>query len=230
MKDSLQEGQILLIDKPYGWTSFDVVNKIKILLRYELGLPKIKIGHAGTLDPLATGLLIVCTGKFTKRIEEFQDQEKEYTGTFYLGKTTPSHDMEHEPDEDFPVDHLTEEVIIDTASRFLGFIEQVPPVFSAIKVEGRRAYKFARKKQDLRLEPRLIQIRAFDITAVRMPQVDFRVICSKGTYIRALARDYGKALRSGAYLQRLCRTRIGDFQLSEAVTIDALPQRFGIQP
>jgi len=206
-----EEGQILLIDKPYGWTSFQAVNKLKWKIRHLHKLAKLKIGHAGTLDPLATGLLIVCTGKFTKRIEEFQAQEKEYTGTFVLGATTPCYDMEKPVDKEFPTNHITEEDILETAKTFVGEQMQVPPIFSAVKIAGKRAYDYARQEQDVEIKAKPVFIKDFEITRIAMPEVDFRIVCSKGTYIRSIARDFGEKLQSGAYLSALRRTRIGDF-------------------
>ncbi len=210
-----EEGQVLLIDKPYGWTSFQVVNKLKWKIRHTYKLAKLKIGHAGTLDPLATGLLIVCTGKFTKRIEEFQAQEKEYTGTFVLGATTPCYDMEKPVDREFPTDHISENSILETAKSFVGEQLQVPPIFSAVKIEGKRAYDYARQSQEVELKAKPIVIREFEITRIEMPYVDFRIVCSKGTYIRSIARDFGEALQSGAYLSALRRTRIGNFWVKD---------------
>lgn len=206
--------RILLIDKPLEWTSFDVVNK----LRYKLKIKK--IGHAGTLDPLATGLLILCSGKLTKRIEEFQGLEKEYTGTFILGQTTPSHDLETALSEEKDISHLTNEMIKSAVHPFIGLIQQSPPLHSAIKVKGKRAYELARKGIDKKLDPREVEIKAFDITGIDKPAVHFRVVCSKGTYIRSLARDFGEALGVGAYLSQLCRTRIGKYRLEEAKQIE----------
>lgn len=217
-----EEGEVLLINKPLKWSSFDVVNRFRYFLRKHCGIHKIKVGHAGTLDPLADGLLIVCTGKFTKRIEEFQGQEKEYTGTFRLGATTPSFDLEHEPDQEFETAHITPEMIYRAAQSLTGDIMQVPPVFSAIKIGGRRAYKFARKDKDPKLSARPVNIREFEITRIQMPDVDFRISCSKGTYIRAIARDFGEALNSGAHLIALRRTRIGNFLLSDAWELEKL--------
>jgi tRNA pseudouridine55 synthase len=206
-----EEGQVLLIDKPYGWTSFQVVNKLKWKIRHTHKLSKLKIGHAGTLDPLATGLLIICTGKFTKRIEEFQAQEKEYTGTFVLGATTPCYDMEKSVDRTFPTNHITEKMILETAKSFVGEQMQVPPIFSAVKIEGKRAYDYARQERDVEIKAKPVLIKTFEITRIEMPEVDFRIVCSKGTYIRAIARDLGETLQSGAYLSALRRTRIGNF-------------------
>jgi tRNA pseudouridine55 synthase len=209
---------ILLLDKPLGWTSFQAVNKVKWLLKQQ-GL-KTKIGHAGTLDPLATGLLILCTGKFTKRISEFQEMPKEYTGTFFLGATTPCFDLEKPVDAHFPVEHITEQMLLEVSRQFIGEQEQVPPLFSAVKIEGQRAYELARKGEEAPIQAKRIRIDAFDITRIQLPEVDFRVVCSKGTYIRSLARDFGKALNSGAHLTALCRTRIGEFSLDKAIRLD----------
>ncbi|MCK9421126.1 MAG: tRNA pseudouridine(55) synthase TruB [Bacteroidales bacterium] len=209
----------MLINKPYDWTSFDVVGKLRSLIRKYLGIRKIKIGHAGTLDPLATGLLILCTGKFTKRIDEFQGLEKEYTGTFRLGATTPSFDLETAPETLSPFDHLTNEDIFSAANRYTGTFDQIPPLYSARKVDGKRAYTYARKEIDVEIEARPVTITAFDITSIDLPDVDFRIICSKGTYIRSLARDFGQILGCGAYLTTLCRTRIGPYFLRDAYEI-----------
>lgn len=219
--EKFKEGQILLIDKPLEWTSFQVVNKVRWLIRKRFGIQKIKVGHAGTLDPLATGLLILCTGKFTKKIEEYQAQEKEYTGTFTLGATTPSYDLETEVDQTFETSGLTEYLINKATTGFIGEIEQQPPIFSAIKKDGKRLYEMARKGQDVEVPTRKIHIFEFELTRIALPEVDFRVVCSKGTYIRSLAHDFGKALGNGAYLSALRRTRIGAFTISEAQSIEA---------
>jgi tRNA pseudouridine55 synthase len=229
-----QKGEVLLIDKPYDWTSFDAVNKVKITIRKKLRqhLPpaekgtkvKLKVGHAGTLDPLATGLLIVCTGKETKNLENYTAQEKEYTGTFRLGATTPSFDLEKEIDATYPTEHITDSMIRDAALQFTGTQLQIPPLFSAIKVGGRRAYKIARAGKLAEIPAREIVISEFEITAIRPGEVDFRLVCSKGTYIRALARDFGAALHSGAHLSALCRTRIGVFELKNAMSLDKFEQ------
>ena len=205
-------GEILLINKPYGWSSFQAVKKIKWVTRAK------RVGHAGTLDPLADGLLIVCTEGSTRKIEEIQAQEKEYTGVFTLGNTTPSHDLETEANDWFPVDHITEEIAKTTAASFLGEITQIPPLYSAIKVDGKRAYKLAREGVQHELKPRQTFIAEFEITQFQLPNIHFRVVCSKGTYIRTLAYDFGKALNSGAHLSKLCRTRIGTYRLSDALT------------
>lgn len=217
-----QEGQILLIDKPLHWSSFQAVNKLKYALKNNFGLKKIKIGHAGTLDPLATGLLIVCTGKFTKRIPEIQGQEKEYTGTFYIGATTPSYDLETEVNETFGTSHITGQLIFETAKTFVGEIDQKPPIFSAIKKDGKRLYEHARAGEEIEIASRKTVIREFEITRIALPEVDFRVVCSKGTYIRSLAFDFGKKLASGAHLTALRRTKIGEY----SVTLAKTPEEF----
>ena len=218
--EELKTGQVLLIDKPYKWTSFQVVNKVKHILRHNFDLKKIKIGHAGTLDPLATGLLIVCIGKETKCIEQYQAAEKEYTGTFVLGATTPCFDMEKPVDATYPISHITEQLIVDTVKTFLGEQEQVPPIFSAVKINGKRAFDYARKQEEVEIKAKKINIKTFEITRIELPEVDFRIECSKGTYIRSIARDFGSALGSGAYLSKLCRERIGTFALKDAMQID----------
>lgn len=215
-----EKGGVILVNKPYEWTSFQAVNKIKVRLKHYFNTKKVKIGHAGTLDPLATGLLIVCVGKFTKRIEEFQAKEKEYTGTFYLGATTPCYDKEKEIDKYYPIDHITQDDIYKAAEAFLGEQDQIPPMFSALKVNGVRAYEFARDNKEIELKSRKITIKEFEITRIALPEVDFRIVCSKGTYIRSIARDFGSYLNSGAYLTALCRTRIGEYKLSDAKKIE----------
>ncbi len=224
---SLVDGATLLVDKPHGWTSFDVVNKIRISLRHSLGLKNIKVGHAGTLDPMATGLLIICTGKSTKKLSEYQDQAKEYVGTLVLGATTPSYDAESEPDAYFPIEHITQEAIEAARVSFLGDLEQLPPMFSAIKVDGQPLYKKARQGITVEVKPRPVKIYDFDITRVEIPLVDFRVKCSKGTYIRSLAFDMGKKLGSGAYLTALRRTKIGAYNVENAWNLDALVEHIG---
>ncbi len=216
--NKFEEGQVLLIDKPLRWTSFDAVRKIRNLVRIK------KVGHAGTLDPLATGLLIVCTGRFTKRINEFMAQEKEYTGTFTLGATTPTYDLESEPENFKPVDGITEDMILEATKSFTGEIMQVPPAHSAIKIDGKRVYELARQGKEVKIEPRKIVIKEFIIEKIEMPVVHFRVVCSTGTYIRSLAHDFGKALGCGAYLSSLCRTRIGAFKLEDAMSIAAFEE------
>jgi tRNA pseudouridine55 synthase len=230
----LQTGRVLLLDKPEGWTSFDAVNKVKRALLHAVlqGVEtpeerkrikkKLKIGHAGTLDPLATGLLVVCTGPKTKTISFIQDAEKEYTGTLYLGATTPSYDREFPPDRHYPTEHIREADILEAARSLTGVQEQYPPAFSALKVGGQRAYELARQGKEVEIKPRTVDVREFTITSVRFPEVDFRVRCSKGTYIRTLAHDLGKRLGSGAYLVALRRTRIGNHRVEDALTPDAV--------
>lgn len=218
-------GQILLIDKPLHWTSFQAVNKMKYALINKIGLPKkFKIGHAGTLDPLATGLLIVCTGKFTKRISELQGQAKEYTGTFYIGATTPSYDLETEIDQTFETSHIDDSLINKTVKQFLGEIDQKPPIFSAIKKEGVRLYEHARAGETVEIASRKTTIHEFEITRIALPEIDFRVVCSKGTYIRSLAYDFGIAMNSGSHLIALRRTKIGDFSVLNATDITLFEQ------
>ena len=209
-------GQIILIDKPLEWTSFDVVNKLRYAIRRKCDIKKIKVGHAGTLDPRATGLLIICTGKFTKRINEFMGQEKEYSGIIRLGSTTPTYDLESEPDKFFAYEHVTDDLISEKLFDFRGYIQQVPPAFSAIKKKGQRAYELARRGDAVELPSREVQISEFEITGRTGNDLHFRVVCSKGTYIRSLAHDFGKALNSGAHLAALRRTRIGDFRIENA--------------
>ena len=214
-------GQILLIDKPLHFTSFQAVNKLKYALINKAGLPKkFKIGHAGTLDPLASGLLLVCTGKFTKRITELQGQPKEYTGTFFIGATTPSYDLETEIDQNFPTDHINESLIHETVKQFLGEIDQKPPIFSAIKKDGVRLYEHARAGETVEIASRKTTIHEFEITRIALPEIDFRVICSKGTYIRSLAYDFGKAMNSGSHLTVLRRTKIGDYNVTNAIDVN----------
>lgn len=217
-KEDFLEGKLLLINKPIGWSSFQAVNSLKWNIRKKFGLKKFKIGHAGTLDPLASGLLLICTGKFTKTINELQAQEKEYTGDITLGATTPSYDLETEVNANFPIDHITAEMIQKAALDFIGDIEQVPPVFSALKKDGKRLYEYAREGKEVEIKKRTIHISQFEITQIAMPVVQFRVVCSKGTYIRSLADDFGKALHSGAHLSALKRTKIGDYNVNNSVT------------
>lgn len=216
--DEFLNGQILLIDKPLTWSSFQAVNKIKWALKKNLGLKKIKVGHAGTLDPLATGLLIICTGKATKQISELQGQVKEYTGTFLLGSTTPSYDLETEIDQTFPTAHITSEVLEQARQQFLGVIDQKPPVFSALKQDGKRLYEHARKGEEVEIPTRKVEILEFEINAEAFPEIAFRAVCSKGTYIRSLAFDFGQAVNSGAHLTSLRRTKIGDYNVDGAIT------------
>ena len=213
-------GQVLLIDKPLHWTSFQAVNKLRWEIRRAFNIKKIKVGHAGTLDPLATGLLVICTGKMTKQIDTFQGQIKEYTGTFVLGSTTPSFDLETEIDQTYPTEHLTEQLIKNATSQFIGDINQYPPVFSAIKKDGKRLYEFARAGEEIK--SRKVNISEFEITKIVGLNIDFRVVCSKGTYIRSLAHDFGKALNSGAHLSALRRTKIGNFNVIDALS----PEKF----
>ena len=221
--NSFLEGRVLLIDKPLRWTSFDVVGKIRNLIRIK------KVGHAGTLDPLATGLLIVCTGKYTKRINEYMAKEKEYTGTITLGATTPTYDLESEPENFKSTDGLTEDAIRAATIQFTGEILQVPPMHSAIKVDGKRVYELARQGKEIKLEPRKLTVYEFAITAIELPVVHFRVVCSTGTYIRSLAYDFGQALGCGGYLSSLRRTRIGEFRVEDAVTMDAFEQSVKVE-
>jgi tRNA pseudouridine55 synthase len=217
--EAILEGQILLIDKPLTWSSFQAVNKLKYILKRKYDLPKkFKIGHAGTLDPLATGLLIVCTGKFTKKITEIQGQAKEYTGTFTVGATTPSYDLETEINVTFPIEHITEALIQETTKQFVGEIDQKPPVFSAIKKDGIRLYEHARAGEEVEIAYRKTTIHEFEITRIALPEIDFRVVCSKGTYIRSLAYDFGMALNSGGYLSALRRTKIGNFSVDNGIS------------
>jgi tRNA pseudouridine55 synthase len=219
------KGGVLLIDKPLRWTSFDVVSKVRIAMKHKYG-KRHKVGHAGTLDPLASGLLILCTGAFTKKINEFQDMEKEYTGVFFLGATRPSYDKETEIDETFSTSNVTEDLIHKATKQFIGEINQIPPVYSAIKIDGKRAYESARKGKEIEMVSRKVTISSFEITKIEMPNVHFKVKCSKGTYIRSLARDFGKALGCGAYLDALIRTRIGDFDLKNAMNIQQAQDLF----
>ena len=219
-KEEYLSGKLLLIDKPLNWTSFQVVNKIRWLIRNKFSLKKIKVGHAGTLDPLATGLLIICTGKMTKEISKFQIQTKKYTGTFLLGTTTPSYDLETEPNKTFPVDHVTEDLITKSVQKFIGKIKQKPPIFSAIKKNGKRLYESARRGEDVIIEDREIEIFSFNILKIDIPNIDFEVECSKGTYIRSLANDFGEGLSSGATLTKLKRTKIGKYSVDKSISID----------
>lgn len=215
-KDDFLDGQLLLIDKPLEWSSFQTVNKVRWVIRKKFSLKKIKVGHAGTLDPLATGLLLICTGKFTKKINELQGQAKEYTGTFTLGSTTPSFDLETEVNETFSTEHITSEMIYEATNHFIGEIEQVPPVFSALKKDGKRLYEYAREGKEVEIKTRKVTVSEFEITKIELPNIEFRVVCSKGTYIRSLANDFGKNLQSGAHLSRLRRTKIGDYNVHNA--------------
>lgn len=211
-----QEDNVFVFDKPYQCTSFDLVAKVKWAMKHKFG-KKLKVGHAGTLDPLATGVMIVCTGKYTKQIDQFQSREKEYTGTFKLGETTPSFDMEKPVDATYPTEHITKSMVLAAAQQFIGEQEQVPPQFSAIRIAGRRAFSYARQGEDVEITPRTITISEFEITRCELPEVDFRIVCSKGTYIRSIARDFGLTLESGAHLVALRRTRVGDFRVEDAI-------------
>ena len=219
-EEAYKNGQVLLIDKPLTWTSFQVVNKLRWEIRQRFNIKKIKVGHAGTLDPLATGLLIICTGKQTKQIDTYQGQVKEYTGTFTLGGTTPSYDLETEIDNTFPTAHITEELLHETTKQFIGEIQQKPPIFSAIKKDGKRLYELARKGETIEIKERTVTVSSFEITKLKLPEVEFRIICSKGTYIRSIAFDYGKALNSGGYLSALRRTKIGNFSVDDAFSVE----------
>lgn len=248
LKENFLSGQIILIDKPLTWTSFDVVNKVRWLIKEEIKVKKIKVGHAGTLDPLATGLLILCTGKFTKKIDTIQAQEKEYTGIITLGATTPSFDLEQEIDKEFSTDQITEELIQETAKSFIGEQEQIAPNYSAKKIDGKKAYEYAREGEEVKIKSNKITITTFEVAFCDAPKFElnddpkskihreppyekgihfkFKITCSKGTYIRSLARDFGKKLNSGGHLSQLVRTRIGDYKLEDALKIEAVKGLF----
>ena len=217
--DAYQEGRVLLIDKPLNWTSFQVVNKIRWLIKQQFNIKKIKVGHAGTLDPLATGLLILCTGKFTKKIETYQAQVKEYTGTITLGATTPSYDLESEIDQKFDISEISEADILKNTQQFLGKIQQQPPIFSALKQNGKRLYEYAREGSKIEIPSRPVTITEFKITKIKLPCIEFRIVCGKGTYIRSLAHDFGKSLNNGAHLSGLMRTKIGEFKVEDAISV-----------
>jgi tRNA pseudouridine55 synthase len=219
-EDDFKNGQVLLIDKPLNWTSFQVVNKLRWEIKQRFNIKNIKVGHAGTLDPLATGLLIICTGKQTKEIDMYQGQIKEYTGTITLGATTPSYDLETEIDKTFSIEHISEELLKETTKQFIGEIQQKPPIFSAIKKDGKRLYELARKGETTEIKARTVTVSEFEITNINLPKVDFKVICSKGTYIRSLAFDFGIALNSGAHLSALRRTKIGEFSVDKGLSVD----------
>ncbi len=223
--EDFQNGQVLLIDKPLNWTSFQVVNKVRWLIKKRFGIKKIKVGHAGTLDPLATGLLVICTGKFTKKIETYQAQHKEYTGTITLGATTPSYDLETEIDRTFDFSSISSEAIQQATKQFTGDIQQKPPVFSALKKEGKRLYEYAREGKEVEVPSRTIHISNFEISRVELPEVDFLVACSKGTYIRSLAHDFGVALDNGGHLSALRRTKIGDLSVDDAMTLEEFEKK-----
>lgn len=218
-------GNILLVDKPLGWTSFQVVNKLRWVIKQQYKLKNIKVGHAGTLDPLATGLLIICTGKETKNIDSYQAQHKEYTGTITLGGTTPSYDLETKIDATFSTDHLTKEQLEETTKQFTGDILQKPPIYSAIKKDGKRLYELARAGQTTEIKERAVHVSEFELTNIQLPNVDFRIACSKGTYIRSMAHDYGAALENGAHLSALRRTKIGDYHVDNALSMDAMIEK-----
>ena len=217
-------GTVLLFDKPLGWTSFDLVNSIRHSLKNYTGIKKLKVGHAGTLDPLASGLLIICTGRKTKEIDLLQAFEKEYTGTFVLGATTPSFDLESQVDQTYETAHITPELLDAACRKFTGTFQQTPPVFSAIKIDGKRAYEYARENLEVEIKSKEVNISVFELTRIALPEVDFKVVCSKGTYIRALARDFGLALGSGAYMSALRRTRIGEFKVEDAQDVNVFKQ------
>ena len=219
-EEDFRNGQVLLIDKPLNWTSFQIVNKIRWLIKNKFAIKKIKVGHAGTLDPLATGLLIICTGKMTKKISIFQDQTKKYTGTFLIGTTTPSFDLETKPNNTFAINHINENLIINATKSFIGKIKQKPPIFSAIKINGKRLYESARIGEDVVINDRNIEILSFNILKINMPYIDFEVECSKGTYIRSLANDFGEKLNSGATLSKLRRTKIGEYSVDKSISIE----------
>lgn len=221
-----ESGEILYFDKPYTWTSFQLVGKIRWIISKALGIKKLKVGHAGALDPLATGVMIICTGKATKKIETFQYQTKEYVATLQLGATTPSFDMEHEIDKTYPYDHITLEMINNVLPQFIGEIMQTPPIFSAVKVDGKRAYKYARNGENVELKAKPLVIKEIEILNYNLPILELRIVCSKGTYIRALARDIGNALHSGAYLTALKRTKIGNVTLNDCLTIEDFETKF----
>ena len=217
--DTYKEGKVLLIDKPLNWTSFQVVNKVRWLIKQQFSIKKIKVGHAGTLDPLATGLLILCTGKFTKKIETYQAQVKEYTGTITLGATTPSYDLESEIDQKFDISEISEADILKNTQQFLGKIQQQPPIFSALKQNGKRLYEYAREGSKIEIPSRPVTITEFKITKIKLPCIEFRIVCGKGTYIRSLAHDFGKSLNNGAHLSGLRRTKIGEFRVEDAISV-----------
>jgi tRNA pseudouridine55 synthase len=217
---NFQEGEVLLFNKPLYWTSFDLVNKIRILLRSILGFKKIKVGHAGTLDPLASGLMIICTGKATKKIDTFRDLDKEYVATFHLGKTTPSFDLETETDNSYPTGHITENLVRDVLNSFLGEQKQVPPMYSAKFIAGKRAYEFARQGIEMKLEPVTVFFREIELISFEIPEIKVRLVCSKGTYIRSFARDFGIALESGSYLSSLERTAIGSYKVNDSYSLE----------
>ena len=226
---NFKEGEVLYFDKPYKWTSFAVVKKIRYHISRKIGVKKIKVGHAGTLDPLATGVMTICTGKATKRIEELQYHTKEYVATLHLGATTPSFDMEKEVDATYPTEHITRQLVEEVLKQFIGTIEQIPPAFSACKVDGKRAYDLAREGSEVELKPKTLVIDEIELLDYSMPEIKIRVVCSKGTYIRALARDIGEALHSGAYLTALVRTRVGNVQLKDCMKVEDFEEWLELQ-
>ena len=228
-EESFKNGQVLLVDKPLEWTSFQVVNKLRWQIKQRFKLKKIKVGHAGTLDPLATGLLILCTGNETKNIDSYQAQIKEYTGIFTIGSTTPSYDLETTIDKTFEISHINPSLIEETTKQFIGTIQQKPPIFSAIKHDGKRLYDLARKGETAEIKSREITIFEFEITKIEMPNLHFRAVCSKGTYIRSLAFDFGKALNSGAYLSALRRTKIGEFSVDNAFSVESFIKKLSVE-
>ena len=226
--EEFQKGQVLLFDKPLHWTSFQLVNKVRWLIKKQFQIKKLKVGHAGTLDPLATGLVIICTGKMTKQIESFMGQTKIYTGEITLGSTTPSFDLETEINQTFTIEHITKDLLHKTTAKFTGEINKQPPIFSALKKDGKRLYEYARKGEEVEIPTRKVQIEAFQITRINLPKVEFKVICSKGTYIRSLAHDFGKSLGAGAHLSALRRTAIGNYQVDDALNLDAFEKHLSI--
>ncbi len=228
--DDFRDGLVFLLDKPLGWTSFDVVNRIKSVLKYKCGLKKLKIGHAGTLDPLASGLLIICCGRKTKSIDQYQAFEKEYSGSFFIGATTPSFDLETEINKEFPNEHITQQLARDIAKEFVGENNQLPPDFSAKQIDGKRAYDMARRGEDPKVKQKIVTIHKFEIEQFDLPDIYFNIVCSKGTYIRAIARDFGERLHSGAYLKALRRERIGEFKVDDAMSIDFFVKEIEANP
>jgi tRNA pseudouridine55 synthase len=220
-----QKGEILVFDKPLDWTSFDLVHKVRYIICKSLKIKKLKVGHAGTLDPKATGILVLCTGKATSKIETLQADEKEYVATLKLGATTPSYDLESTEDRQFEISHISKDILVEVLKKFIGTIEQVPPEYSAIKIDGKRAYEYARKGISVEIKPKILEIKEIEVLSFSLPEVKLRIVCGKGTYIRALARDIGKALQSGAYLTGLRRTRVGNFSLEQAIDLDEFLKR-----
>lgn len=225
--EDFKNGQVLVIDKPLNWTSFQVVNKIRWAIRKKFKIKKIKVGHAGTLDPLATGILIICTGNFTKKIIDYQSEAKEYTGTITLGGTTPSFDLETEIDHSYPTEHITKQNLLETAASFVGKIAQKPPLYSALKKDGVRLYHLARKGEQVEIQAREVEVFAFEITDIAMPVISFRIACSKGTYIRSIANDFGEKLNSGSHLSSLRRTKSGSFTIESASTLKSFLEQLG---